>query len=279
MERDFEQFPEDENGEVLWELRSQGDALTEAREIDFTAIFPSKKAAGEFAATLRKKFKVEVQEAEEPQEDDLNWEVVVHTHAVPTHSGITLLEETLWKQAAPLGGRSSGWSASFVPSAEPIILERWWSYFADYDGVPGSITINLGLKGHAPIPGLSTLLMSGISYESRRDKPETKMPEQKELNFLNQVSEKRVKLVGSRAAAIFVGAFLHENRQVDYFYVAEPEGLEPALQEFHQKECPGRRQFFKTQSDPDWGAYLEFLYPNEATQAHYRAELEKLGVL
>jgi hypothetical protein len=120
--------------------------------------------------------------------------------------------------------------------------------------------------------------MSGVGYESRRDKPESKMPEKEDLTFMNEVSEKRVALVASRSNAIFAGAFLHDNQQLDYFYVADPAGLEAALQEFHQQACPGRRHFFHTQSDPDWGAYLEFLYPNEATIAHYRSELKKLGV-
>lgn len=279
MKRDFKQFPNDDNGEVLWQLRSQGDALTDPREIDFTVIFASKQAANEFAATCRKKFKVELQEAEEQQDDGLNWEVIVYTHAVPTHSSITLLEETLRKQAAPLGGRTSGWSAVFVPPAQPIIRDLWWSYVADYDGVPGSITINLGLKDHAPMPDCSTLLMTGVSYESGHKKRELKMPEMEDLDFLNRVSEKRVALVTSRSTAIFVGAFLHDNKQVDYFYVSDPDGLEAALREFHRKECPDRRQLFKAQSDPEWGAYLDFLYPNEATIEHYRAELEKLGAL
>ncbi len=279
MKRDHKQFPKDDNGDVLWELRCEGDALTDPREIDFTVIFPSKKVANEFAATCRKKFKVELQEAEEAQEDGLNWEVIVYTHAVPTHSGITLLEETLGKQAAPLGGRRSGWSSVCVPSAPPVIAERWSSYLASYDGLLGSIRLNFGLKDHAPISGLTTLLITGVSYESGREKPEMKMPETEDLAFLNDVSEKRVALVTSRWTAIHVGAFLHDNMQVDYFYIADPDGLEAALKEFHEKECPGRRQSFKTQSEPDWGAYLLFLYPNEATIEHYREKFEREGVI
>jgi len=279
MKRDYKQFPEDDNGEVLWELRSQGDALTDPREIDFTVIFPSKNAASAFAKSLQEEFKVEMRKADDPQEDGYDWEVVVYIDAVPTHSKITSFEETLGKQAAPLGGRSSGWSTLLVSSAPPVIRDLWWSYLADYDGLPGSIRINLGLKDHAPIPDYSILLMTGVSYESSQEKPELKMPERRDLEFLNQVSEKRVALVTSRWNAIFVGAFLHDNQQIDYFYISEPEGLEDALREFHLKECPGRRHKFKTQDDPEWGAYLEFLYPNEPTIEHYRDELERLGAL
>jgi len=117
MKRDYTLFPKDDNGDVLWEFRTQGDALTEPREIDMSIIFPSEEAALEFAVLcLRSEFKVELQEVEEEQEDGLNWEVIVYTHAVPTHADVTVLEEELGKQAATLGGRTSGWSAVFVPS-------------------------------------------------------------------------------------------------------------------------------------------------------------------
>jgi hypothetical protein len=118
VERDYEQFPDDDNGEVLWRFRSQGDTLTVPREIDFTVILPSEEAALQFAATyLRGGFKVELTQADEPQEDGLDWEITIYTTAVPTHSAITTLEAELGKRAASLGGRASGWSAVFVRSA------------------------------------------------------------------------------------------------------------------------------------------------------------------
>jgi hypothetical protein len=164
-------------------------------------------------------------------------------------------------------------------SSKPMDTELWWTYQAEYDGLIGSTTINLALKKRAPISDFPILVMTGVSYESSHQRPELKLPEKKDLEFLDRVSEKRVALVTSHAKAIWVGAFLSDNQQVDYFYVADPTGLEAALKEFHQKECPGRRIYFKSQSDPQWGAYLDFLYPNKPTIEHYRAELEKLGAL
>ena len=120
MKRDYKEFPDDDNGNVLWHFRTKGDALTEPREIDFTIIFPTEEAAVEFAVTcLRSGFKVELEESpeEERQADGLDWSVTVHTHAVPTHTDITALEQSLGEHATLLGGRTSGWSAAFVPSA------------------------------------------------------------------------------------------------------------------------------------------------------------------
>src|SRR5262249_40649981 len=118
MKRDYTRFPADDNGDVLWELHSEGDALTEPREIDFTVILPSEDAAIEFAVIcLRSSLKVEMEEADERLPDALNWHVTVYTYAVPTHADITALEEALGRQAVPLGGRTSGWSSIFVPSS------------------------------------------------------------------------------------------------------------------------------------------------------------------
>jgi hypothetical protein len=118
MKRDYTQFPKDDNAEVLWQLRCEGDSLTEPRELDFTVILPSEEAAIEFAVIcLRSGFKVEMEESpeEERQDDGLNRNVTVYTHAVPTHLDITA-EQSLGEHAAPLGGRTSGWSSIFVPS-------------------------------------------------------------------------------------------------------------------------------------------------------------------
>ncbi len=90
--------------------------LTEPRDIDFTVIFPSEEAALDFAVTcLRSGFEVEMGQSGERQDVGLNGEVLVYTTAVPTHTDITAIEAALQEQAEPLGGRTSGWSAIFVP--------------------------------------------------------------------------------------------------------------------------------------------------------------------
>ena len=280
MKRDYKKFPKDDNGEVLWELRTSGDALTEPREIDFSAIFPSKEAADAFAAALAKEHRVELERlGKKNQIEGFPWHVLVYLHAVPQHSSITEFEQLLARQAAPLGGRFWGWSATFIPSTDPsVVKELWWTYLGRYErDLLGSIRLNLGLKVHAPMLALPTLLVTGVGYETDPRHPETRMPAKKELNFLNRVSDQRVKLVTAHVTALHAGAFLHNNEQVDFFYVADAAGLEPLLRDFHQKDCPGRRHIFHTHHDPDWKEYRNFLYPNEATIEHYRAELEELG--
>ena len=155
--------------------------------------------------------------------------------------------------------------------------ELWWSYLADYDGLPGSMLVNLALKPRVPMHEHATLLVTGVNYQSS---PESSgLPDAAELDFLNRLSTKRRTLIAKHSQGIFVGSFTHKNEQLDYIYVTNSVGLEATLRDFYQTECPTRRPYINVKSDPHWEAYLDFLYPNVQTIQHYRAELQKLGAL
>jgi len=107
MSRDYARFPDDENGDVLWDM-SQRDDLSKPREVDFSVIFPSEEAALKFAIhLLRSDQKVSFSAYEGNKE--LPWQVQAHAFMVPTHENITGYEEQLARGAEPLGGRNDGW--------------------------------------------------------------------------------------------------------------------------------------------------------------------------
>lgn len=113
MNRDYVQCPDDENGDVLWRMRQDGDNLDKRREIDFSVIFPSEVAALKFAEhLLRNQQKVSFS----PYEGNakLPWQVQVHAVMLPTHKAITKFEELLAADAKPLGGRNDGWGCFAV---------------------------------------------------------------------------------------------------------------------------------------------------------------------
>ena len=114
-ERDYERFPDDQNGAVLWHMWKEGDRLIEPREVDFSAVFPSEDSALLIAILyLRKGFKVEVSEDEPNVKDDLNWRVTVYAVLVPTHTDISEIEAELIEHAQEGGGQVDGWSSVFV---------------------------------------------------------------------------------------------------------------------------------------------------------------------
>ena len=108
MERDFAQFPDDENGNVLWKMKQGGDNLDIPREVDFAVIFPSEQAAMDFAVRLLR-YGQKVSMGQYQGVEEFPWQVQAHPIMVPSHEHISGYERQLGKDAAALGGRNDGW--------------------------------------------------------------------------------------------------------------------------------------------------------------------------
>lgn len=54
MNRDFEVYPNNENGDTLWRMADDGDDLSIPREVDFSVIFRTEGEALKFAVHLLK---------------------------------------------------------------------------------------------------------------------------------------------------------------------------------------------------------------------------------
>lgn len=108
MSRDYSIFPDDENGDILWDMSQDGDNLAKPREVDFSVIFPTEAAALEFAVhLLRNDQKVSFSAYEEHEE--MPWQVQAHPILIPTHENITGYENQLGQDSALYGGRNDGW--------------------------------------------------------------------------------------------------------------------------------------------------------------------------
>jgi hypothetical protein len=110
MQRNANQFPDDENGDVLWNMHCDGDNLTTPREVDFSVIFPTEDAAMQFAVHMLKNEQKVSFSAYEGNEE-LPWQVQVHVVMVPTHENISGYEAQLADDAAKFLGRNDGWGA------------------------------------------------------------------------------------------------------------------------------------------------------------------------
>ena len=104
----IEDIPDDENGDVLRQMRLDGDDLAKARDIDFTVVFPGERQALGFAAQFRKAGN-DVAAHRSDVVPELPWDVVVSRFMVPNHAAITSFETELQVAAEPHGGRNDGW--------------------------------------------------------------------------------------------------------------------------------------------------------------------------
>ncbi|QIO08086.1 ribonuclease E inhibitor RraB [Acinetobacter lanii] len=120
MTRDFEQFPDDDNGNVLWQMHEDGDDLTEAHEIEYSIAFNSKEQAEKCALyLLQEEQKISLfidEEAAQPE-----WVITIYVYMEPEYSDIVDLEEWFTKIAEQHGGEYDGWGCmAYVYDDEDI---------------------------------------------------------------------------------------------------------------------------------------------------------------
>lgn len=108
MNRDFSEFPADEDGDALWALAMKGVDLSRPKEIDFSVLMPSPQSAIDFAIEiLRCEEKVSC--TRDPDNADFPMDVQVHPKIVPTHANILQWQSELLDRAVSFGGKLGGW--------------------------------------------------------------------------------------------------------------------------------------------------------------------------
>ena len=119
-ERDLELFPNDDNGDVLWQMAQDGDDLTEAHEIEYSIAFTDIAKAEQCALFLlheEQKISLFIDEESDNQE----WIITIYVYMEPEYSDIVDLEEWFTKIANEHGGEYDGWGCmAYVYDDEDI---------------------------------------------------------------------------------------------------------------------------------------------------------------
>lgn len=120
MTRDFKQFPDDDNGNVLWQMHQDGDDLTEAHEIEYSIAFNSKELADKCALYLLQE-EQKISLFEDDESDRAEWIITIYVYMEPEYSDIVDLEEWFTKIAEQHGGEYDGWGCmAYVYDDEEI---------------------------------------------------------------------------------------------------------------------------------------------------------------
>jgi len=101
-------FPHDENGEVLRQMKLGGDNLDTPRDINFSVIFSDEMSAENFRKLIEE-FGCGATIDGVEYGNEYIWDVTVVKNMVPTHGGIGQFESELEALARPLGGKNDGW--------------------------------------------------------------------------------------------------------------------------------------------------------------------------
>ena len=99
-------IPDDDNGAVLKRMRDGGDALDEARTIDFCFAFHEGSQAVDFARAVPEE---DLEVCISRYEERAMWQVIVKKFMIPEHSAIGALESDLTYRATLVGGEADGW--------------------------------------------------------------------------------------------------------------------------------------------------------------------------
>lgn len=122
MSRDYQQFPDDDNGNVLWQMAEDGDDLTVAHEIEYSIAFKSQEIAEKCALfLLAEEQKISLFQDEENNE----WFITIYVYMEPDYSDIVDLEEWFTKIAKDYNGEYDGWGCmAYVYDDEEDELEE-----------------------------------------------------------------------------------------------------------------------------------------------------------
>lgn len=106
MTRDNQQFPPNDNGDILWQMQQAGDKLDIPRDIEFTVAFVNEDEAIKFGEVLlanRQKILLSDVEGQRP------FEILVTVNMLPNYEDISGYQALLESHAAPLNGINDGW--------------------------------------------------------------------------------------------------------------------------------------------------------------------------
>ena len=108
MTRNYELYPDDDNGNVLWQMHTDGDDLTEPHEIEYSIAFKSEEQADQCALYLLKE-EQKISLFEDTEGESSEWIITIYVYMEPEHSEIVDLEEWFTKIAEQHGGEYDGW--------------------------------------------------------------------------------------------------------------------------------------------------------------------------
>jgi len=111
MTRDFEKFPEDDNGKLLWQMHEDGDDLDEIHELEFSMYFKTQELAEKCAISLlleEQKISLYLDEEVHPNE----WVITIYVNLFPEYEDIVDLEQWFTKIAEQFDGEYDGWGCT-----------------------------------------------------------------------------------------------------------------------------------------------------------------------
>lgn len=110
MTRDYEQFPDNDNGNVLWQMVEDGNDLTEPHEVEFSIVFEKQEQVEKCALhLLHQEQKISLYQEELHSDGSDMWVLNIHINMMLEYNDIADLEEWMTRIAQEFDGEYDGW--------------------------------------------------------------------------------------------------------------------------------------------------------------------------
>jgi regulator of RNase E activity RraB len=156
------------------------------------------------------------------------------------------------------------------------MTDQWDFYFCNVDDKPASMFVDLGAVEIAPVKSLPVMAYLRLFMMSPRDDG---LSSQEEFDALSAV-EDQIKTLETEQIA-YVGRCTTNSCRDFVFYLNKPDGWEKIISQL-MESFPEYKYEAGWQPDPEWGTYLNYLYPSEFDRQRIEnrqvcEELEKHG--
>ena len=107
MSRDLEQFPNDKVGDFLWKMHQEIDDLEQAREVEFSVLFPTQALALQFGQLLLENNQ-KLSFTPFQDNEEYPWEITAYPEMPLNYENISAYQDLLESSSAPLNGKLDG---------------------------------------------------------------------------------------------------------------------------------------------------------------------------
>lgn len=140
-----------------------------------------------------------------------------------------------------------------------MVTAQWDQYFAQWEGKPGSMLVNMDLYDSSLQPSHPFLLAVGLAFQ---ECTADGMPDSSTYQELVAISDKLEAYIDIQHESIIVGTFTHDCKRIDYYYTADSTGIREFVTQFFNNNATDYTPLIALSSDPEWSYYHDVIYPD-----------------
>jgi len=107
MSRDLSLFPNDKAGDFLWQMQQENADLEQAREVEFSVLFPSQALALQFGQLLLENHQ-KLSFTPFQDNEEYPWEITAYPEMPLNYENLSAYQELLETSCEPLKGKFDG---------------------------------------------------------------------------------------------------------------------------------------------------------------------------